>query len=300
VDTAPFGTGLRPSASRAGRVRNRALQWALQRAVFRDTQRAAEGIMSQLGSDPPPGFFMDWGIRIAYRYLQPSIPAFEYPRSDLPAIVEFVGAMLPVGVDDWTPPPWWPDVIEARRAGRPVVLVTQGTANTDPALLTMPTIAALASQDLLLIATTDGFDADTALPAARRPANLRLERFIPFTELMPLADVVITNGGYGGVQMSLAYGVPLVVAGMSEDKMKVNARVAWSGAGISLKTHSPSPEKIRAAVRTVLADATYRSRAQQLMRAYAQYPGAPRAAEVVLEAAGARRGALARPGAEDH
>jgi UDP:flavonoid glycosyltransferase YjiC (YdhE family) len=113
-------------------------------------------------------------------------------------------------------------------------------------------------------------------------------------------DIVITNGGYGGVQMSLAYGVPLVVAGMSEDKMEVNARVAWSGAGVSLNTHSPRPEKIRAAVRTVLADATYRSRAQQLSQAYAQYPGAPRAAEVVLEAAATHRAAVARPGGQDH
>jgi len=41
-------------------------------------------------------------------------------------------------------------------------------------------------------------------------------------------------------------------------------------------------------VARVLSDGSYRKRAQQLSRAYAEYPGAPRAAEVILEAAGAR------------
>jgi hypothetical protein len=52
--------------------------------------------------------------------------------------------------------------------------------------------------------------------------------------------VMVTNGGYGGVQMALSYGVPLVVAGASEDKPEVGARVAWSGAGLNLKTGKPS------------------------------------------------------------
>jgi hypothetical protein len=42
---------------------------------------------------------------------------------------------------------------------------------------------------------------------------------------------MVTNGGYGGVQQALANGVPLVVAGDSEDKPEVAARVRWSGTG---------------------------------------------------------------------
>ena len=36
---------------------------------------------------------------------------------------------------------------------------------------------------------------------------------------------MLTNGGYGGVQYALAHGVPLVVAGDTEDKPEVAARV---------------------------------------------------------------------------
>lgn len=38
-----------------------------------------------------------------------------------------------------------------------------------------------------------------------------------------------TNGGYGGVQYALRYGVPIVATGGKEDKPQVGARVAWSG-----------------------------------------------------------------------
>ncbi len=33
---------------------------------------------------------------------------------------------------------------------------------------------------------------------------MRLTEFLPFTELLPLVDVMVTNGGYGGVQLALA------------------------------------------------------------------------------------------------
>jgi UDP:flavonoid glycosyltransferase YjiC (YdhE family) len=216
----------------------------------------------------------------------PTVPAFEYPRSDLPENVEFVGAFLPEGVDEWTPPEWWADVLDARATGRPVVLVTQGTIATDPRNLILPAIEGLAGSDVLVIATTVGFDADEVIPPAERPANVRLTPFVPFTELLPLTDLVVTNGGYGGVQLALANGVPLVVAGLTEDKMEVSARVTWSGTGIALKTDTPSPRQVQQAVATVLGDPAYRARAEELRSAYAAFPGAARAAESILEVAG--------------
>lgn len=283
VDTAPFGTGLLPSSTALGRLRNRTLNWAIRSIVLAECQRAAEQVRARLGLPPIEGYFMDWGIVMADRWLCPSVPAFEYPRSDLPATVEFVGPFLPDGVDDWTPPVWWDDVLDARAAGRPVVLVTQGTVATDPRNLTVPAVAGLADSDALVVATTVGFDADEVFPPAERPANVRLTPFVPFTELLPLTDLVVTNGGYGGVQLALANGVPLVVAGLTEDKKEVSARVTWSGAGIALNTDTPSAAQVRQGVDTVLGDPGYRGRAQELRAAYADYPGAARAAEAVLE-----------------
>lgn len=281
VDTAPFGLGLRPSSTPLGRTRNRILNWAVGSVIFRETQEYARAQRARLGLPALDGFFMDWPHQVVDRLIHPSVPELEYPRSDLPANVEFTGALLPTRIGADALPAWWPDLT---RSGRRVVVVTQGTAATNPRNLLLPAITALVREDVLVVATTGGPDPEDVYPEAVRPANLRLERFIPFTRLLPLADVLVTNGGFGGVQTALANGVPLVTAGRTEDKVEVNARVAWSGVGISLRTDTPSPERVARAVREVLTTPSYARRAGELAESYARLGGARRAAEIVLEA----------------
>jgi UDP:flavonoid glycosyltransferase YjiC (YdhE family) len=72
---------------------------------------------------------------------------------------------------------------------------------------------------------------------------------------------LVTNGGYGSVNQALRSGIPLVSAGLTEDKAEVNARVAWSGVGINLATNEPTPGALHAAVRAVLDKPDYRLRA---------------------------------------
>ncbi len=96
------------------------------------------------------------------------------------------------------------------------------------------------------------------------PANARAERYIPFDRLLPKADVLVTNAGFGAIQLALAAGVPIVAAGKTEDKVEVAARVGWSGVGINLRTQQPRQESITAAVRQVLRDDRFRQRAHEL------------------------------------
>lgn len=58
---------------------------------------------------------------------------------------------------------------------------------------------------------------------------------------LPKVDVTVTNGGYRVVQQALCAGVPLVVAGDTEDKPEVTARVGWQGTEIELRTGTPTP-----------------------------------------------------------
>lgn len=289
TDTAPFGTGLAPSATALGRVRNRVLYWVVCGMLLRGAQQMAVRMRADMGLPPLRGFFIDWTALISDHYLQPTVPEFEYPRRDLPPSVQFTGVTLRADLDDWTPPAWWADLAAAHQAGRPVVFVTQGTVATDPGNLVLPAIAALAHAETLVVAVCGGRDPEQVISAARRPANLRIASFIPYTKVLPFADVMITNGGYGGVQAALAHGVPLVTAGTSEDKQEVNARVAWSGAGVSLRTDRPSAKRIEAAVRKVLTEPGYLARARELRDANARYFGVQRAADIILAAADARR-----------
>lgn len=145
----------------------------------------------------------------------------------------------------------------------------------------MPTLRALETEDVLVIATTGGAAIDT-LKLPSLPANVRLEPFIPHAHLLPHVDVMVTNGGYNGVQMALANGVPLVVAGQTEEKPEIAARVEWAKVGINLRTKSPNPEQVRNAVKTLLTNSSYRTRIKYFQTEMNQYD-APAIAATLLE-----------------
>ncbi len=114
------------------------------------------------------------------------------------------------------------------------------------------------------------------------PPNVRAEPFVPYDRLLPHVDLLVTNGGYGTVQMALAHGVPLVAAGKTEDKAEICTRVAWAGVGINLKTESPHSQQIKQAVWQTLNTPTYRQNTQRLCNNFAQY-NAPQQAVTLIE-----------------
>ena len=264
IDTAPFGLGLAPDASALGRIRNRALNWIVEHVLFRDVQRHWNRIRKQLGL-PPTGWWLNAGDR-ATVYMQPSIPSFEHRRSDLPHNVRFIGMIPADAPRGWEAPAFWHELDGTRS----IVHVTQGTiANAAPTLIA-PALEGLAKEDVLVVVATGGRAPDS-IGLRNVPRNARIGTFLSYPDLLPKTSVMVTNGGYGGVQMALACGVPLVVAGTSEDKLEVATRVACSGAGLNLKTAVPTPEQVRTAVHTLLHESSYRDRARALAAEYARY-----------------------------
>jgi UDP:flavonoid glycosyltransferase YjiC (YdhE family) len=256
-DTAPFGLGVTPLPGPIGRMRNAALRTVAERGIFGGVQKEADAIARRETGRPLGGFVLDWPGR-ADSYVQFTVPEFEYPRPDLPPTVRFAGPLAPApsSVDV---PDWWADL----DGSRPVVHVTQGTiANSDFTQLVLPTVSALAASDVLVVVSTGGRPLD-ALPADL-PANVRAAAYLPYDRLLPLVDVQVTNGGYGGVQQALAHGVPIVVAGQTEDKVEVAARVGWSGAGVNLRATTVQPFRVREAVHKVLEDGSYRRNAERI------------------------------------
>lgn len=287
-DTAPFGLGLPPSATPLGRLRNRALAWLFHHVLFRDVTTHGNTIRAQLGLPPSAQSIFDQATS-PYLCLQGSTPAFEYPRSDLPLQVHFVGPFLPTPPVEWTPPGWW----EELTAGRPVVHVTQGTIATEADMLIQPTLAALKDEDLLVVATTGGKPVDER-ELGPLPANARVASFIPHHFLLPHVDVMITNGGYNGVLIALAHGVPLVAAGRTEEKPEICTRIAWAGVGINLKTDRPAPDRLRAVVKQILADPHYRQRTAAIAADFARHD-APLEASMLLEQLAATKQPVLRP-----
>jgi UDP:flavonoid glycosyltransferase YjiC (YdhE family) len=302
TDTAPFGSGLPPSATRHGHFRNGVLNRALPGVVLADLQRRANAVREGLGLEPLPHLFLDWSMRVADRVLAVGVEALEYPRSDLPVPVTFVGALTAgAGVADAAGGHGRDGAgrpaeaaAAARDAGRPVVLVTQGTVTTDPDNLLRPAVAALCPSGALVLATTADRDPDEVFAPATRPAGLHVARTLPFGAVLPHTDVVVTNGGYGGVLAALAAGVPLVVAGTTEDKLEVGNRVARAGCGIALRTDRPRPRDVATAVDRVLGDPAFRARARSIAGDLTRAPGPAGAAALVLEAAARHTGPVGR------
>jgi MGT family glycosyltransferase len=266
-DHAPFGLGKQPSATTVGRLRNRALNLLSQQVLLRPTHRAANRQLDRLNAPELPVFVLD-SATLADRFIAPTVPTFDYPRSDLPANVRYVGAVHPLPSTDFQAPTWWAEL----DGDKPVVHVTQGTIdNADLGRLLEPTIEALAGEDVIVVATTGGRPVhQIKIPL---PANTYVAEYLPHDQLLPKVDVMVTNGGYGAVQRALSSGVPLVVAGNTEDKPEVAARVEWSGAGINLRTGTPSASQLRRAVRDILTHDRYLRSAQALESAYARRDG---------------------------
>jgi len=276
-DTAPFGFALLPRNDLITKVRNQILNFLTYHILFRDLTRYANNVRRGLGLKPLNGTFFSGMFEKPSLIIQITTPAFEYPRRDQPKYLHFIGPVLAEPDHVFKPPLWWSDFDSIK----PVVLVNQGTLATNLNDLIVPTIEGLKDQRMLVI----------TIPVKKNqlpelPANVRAEPFIPFDHLLPHIDVMVTNGGYGGTQWALAQGIPIVVAGETEDKIEVASRVEWAGAGINLRRHRPSSSEVREAVIEVLSNPIYRENAKRIQRDFAKYDAPTRAAELLESLAG--------------
>lgn len=274
-DTAPFGLGLPPNKSAWGRWRNQALHYLLGQIVLRDVVVALDHERQRLGLPPRGETVFD--LLSPLLYLAGTIPEFEYPRSDLPPQVHFLGPLLSSLLTEFAPPSWWRDLETASL----VVHVTQGTVATQAQDLIIPTLKALAKEKCLVVATT-GNQPVEIVNLDPIPANARVETFLSYDHLLPHVDIMITNGGFNGVLMALSQGIPLISAGQSEDKPEICRRIEWSGVGVNLRTKTPTPSQIRRAFNHVKDQPKYRERAKHFQSEIKRY-AAPKHAVTLLE-----------------
>ena len=206
--------------------------------------------------------------------MQFTVRSFEYARSDEPSTVAFVGPLSATG-SRASLPEWWADL----DGTRPVIHVTQGTvANTDYDQVIAPALRALADDDVLVVVTTGGRPVSTLPPL---PVNARAATYLLYDELLPRTSVFVTNGGYGGVQHALRYGVPIVATGGKEDKPEVGARIAWSGVGRRIRSERPTPRALRRDILAVLNQPRYRQAARRVAADMAAAPGFVGLADIV-------------------
>ena len=284
--TPPFGAGLPYRTPRPWVRRNTVVQAMSRRLVMAPAQARYEALRRDLGLPPSAVPVLEAALSPVL-HLHCGAPELEYPRADLPDHVHFVGALRPPAGRAWGPPAWWPDVVEDRSGD--LVLVTQGTLRSDPREVLAPALAAVRSARRPAVLTTGAADhrllgGPGVVTEAPAP-GVAVESFVPYEAVLPHARAFVTNGGWTGVLLALAHGVPVLQVGRTEEKADIGRRVEWAGAGLHLGDAHPDPRRLRRALERLEED-RYRRAARGVAASLAKRDPGRDGAELIARTIG--------------
>src|SRR5436190_5786882 len=259
------GPGLPPPRGMLGRLRHRVVDAGL-RAAGERLLPTMNAVRQSRGLSPL--------ACLADMYQTPPLTIvttaepFEYPRSDWPQSLRFVGPMV------WDPPaevPAWIREVDER----PLVLLVGSSIQEKADARSWVNLAmeALADEPFQVIATLPTDD----LPN-RLPSNVRVKRMIPHGHVLSRAVCVVCHGGPGITQKALAAGVPVVAVPFAYDRFEVARRVEVAGAGVMLPGKRLTPTRLKAAVREAI---NCKAGAQRIAEAFRSAGGAGAAADAV-------------------
>ena len=229
---------------------------------------------------------------MAFRYLHLCFtpPSFDGLDAGFPPTARFFAHhSTPTPHEDL--PPWLDHLAE-----RPTVLVSMGTVFHRTAGLHETILAALRDEPInLLIAL--GFDQDPAR-LGPLPPHVRVQPTLPQVALLPRCALLVSHGGFNSVKEALAEGVPLVIVPIAGDQPYCARRCQALGAGRVIGPAERNAAVIRAAVRTVLGEPSYRQCARHIRDEVCALPPAAAAVtalERIVDEHAARRSCAAGP-----
>jgi MGT family glycosyltransferase len=261
----PFGPGLSPARGPIGRLRDRFFA-SMGKRLWAKGLPALNAARAGQGLEPIADAFDT--MRRSDRVVVLSPKAFDFPYEPWPNVVH-AGPRLedPAWAEEQ---PW-----EQPAGDGPLVLVGLSSTYQDQADTLRRIAAALGELPVRGLITTGLLVEPSEIPA---PPNVTVVKSAPHGEVLKHASAVVTHAGHGTVMKALAHGVPMVCMPMGRDQNDVAQRVAVAGAGVRLKP-SASPEKIAAAVSSILDDVAYRAGATRLQDAIAEDLQTDRAVE---------------------
>lgn len=256
------------------------LRWNLVRVVMnvasRDAVRSANALREANGL-PPLGMSVTQYTGTLPLYLMPSTREFDYNRDDLPPSVHYVGPCLWNKPADQPPPAWLDELPE----GEPLVYVSEGTVPGGQPVVLKAAAEALGGKPMQVVMTIGAHRDPASLGLDRVASNIRVEPYVPLTDLLPRTDLVVTTGGSGTVLAALKEAVPLLIIPAAWDQPENAWRVAESGAGLRLGWERCTAATLGEAIDRLLNEPSFRENARRLADDIAGYGGPPRAAELL-------------------
>jgi UDP:flavonoid glycosyltransferase YjiC (YdhE family) len=152
----------------------------------------------------------------------------------------------------------------------PLVYVTLGTVIRDRSSLRVA-LEAIASHRVRVLVTV-GPAGDPA-ELGPQPDQVRVERYVPQTRVLPHCAVVISHAGSGTFLATLSQGVPQLCLPHAADQFMNAAACRRSGAGLVLQPDEVSVPAIDRALSRLLSEERFRERAGAVRAEIAAMPG---------------------------
>ena len=263
-----YSLGLQPPRTALGRLGWRATDPLLAMGL-RQGRTELNETRDRLGLPPIERFHGGISELLA---IVGTFPQLEYPR-EWPEHVQVTGPLffeLPA------------EEVEMPLGEEPLVLIAPSTSQDPECELLRAALAGLADEPVRVLATTNRHRPERPIEV---PDNALLVDWVLYSQAMPAADVVVCHGGHGTVARSLAAGTPLLVCPSVGDMGENAARVAWSGAGLSVPRRLLSRRSIRLGTRQLLGELRFAARAEEIATWSKSQDGAQAAADLVEDAA---------------
>ncbi len=233
-------------------------------------RRAASGsqnaLRARLGLAPDPDLSGHdgalWFTTRPSSLRDPAAPMPANVRHLRSAADDRVGAASPDGVaiPDWL----------AADPGRPRVAVTLGTVNADRIDLIGPIVEGIGGLDLDVVVAL-GADPATLGPV---PPNVRVERYVPMSELLPRSAVVVHHAGSGTMLAAAAAGVPQVLVPIAADQPDNAVLCVRAGIAVALEPGELTAADVAVAATRLLGEASFADRARAVAAEIAAMPDA--------------------------
>ncbi|MBX3098917.1 MAG: glycosyltransferase family 1 protein [Salinibacterium sp.] len=207
--------------------------------------------------------------RTAQGEIVTTLASFDPGSSEAPPTATYTGPVIPV-VES-----------AARPSTPPVVLVSFSTTYIQGQREVLQHVLdALADLEVHAIVTTGPA---VAVDDLRATSNAEIHSFVPHSELMQRASLVIGHGGHSTTMLALAHGVPLLVIPMNLgfDQPEIGRIVAERGVGLTLDRRTGTA-RLREAIETLLDSSRFREQAELVGTELRARRGAREAASVVL------------------
>ncbi|MEU3623568.1 glycosyl transferase [Amycolatopsis coloradensis] len=176
---------------------------------------------------------------------------------------------IPLRPTGWSTPGDLPVGIAGRDRSRPLAYLTLGTQYGNTTVLT-EAITGLAALDLdVLVATGPTVEVELLGDV---PDNVRLERWVPQSELLPHLDLVVHHGGSGTTMGAFGAGLPQLFLPQGADQLANAEASVKAGVAAQLVDDELTAEAVTEKARALLTDTAVRDATRALAKEVAAMP----------------------------